>query len=198
MTGGRCGFARQNGPFYPSAVWGIEPIFRPQGVGMQFEAFWHATGEQPFDLLVASAVECYRLTVRSSRGAGDRVIRLQRSSPEAAEDVELVAHFIQFGQNKKVSSWTHRIRLEARHLSGLTSLLAVAGFWELPERINRCGFDGETYTLEAFCGGRQHRIERWSPDPVASGGELTCVVTDYLERLGFLALYRSELHLRYG
>jgi hypothetical protein len=58
--------------------------------------------------------------------------------------------------------------------------------------------DGETYTLEAFRGGRRHRIERWSPDPVGSGGELVCVVTDYLERLGFLAASRCELHQRYG
>jgi hypothetical protein len=165
---------------------------------MQFEAFWLATGEQSFDAAVAGLAECYRLSVRTSRGANHRVFRMQRPSLESASGSELAAHFIQLGEASAVSAWTHRIPLEARHWSGLAALLAVAEFWELPERIDRGGLDGETYTLDAFRAGRRHRIERWSPDPVASGGELVCVVTDYLERLGFLAAYRCELHKRYG
>jgi len=165
---------------------------------MQFEAFWLATGEQPFNATAVGLDECYRLSIRTSRGANHRVFRMQRPSLDSATGSELVAHFIQFEEASAVSAWTHRIPLEAQHWSGLAALLAVAGFWELPERIDRGGLDGVTYTIEAFRTGRRHRIERWSPDPVASGGELLCVVTNYMERLGFLAAYRCELHKQYG
>jgi hypothetical protein len=165
---------------------------------MEFEVFWVATGERPFDSLVAGLAECYRLSVRTSRGANHRVFRMQRPSAESAAGSELVAHYIQFGEGRTVSAGTHRIPLEARHWTGLGALLAVAGFWELPERIDRGGLDGETYTLEAFRDGRRHRVERWTPMLVASGGELVCVVTDYIQRLGELAAYRCELYQRYG
>jgi hypothetical protein len=165
---------------------------------MEFDDFWLATGEPPFDALIAGLAECYRLSVRSSLGANHRVFRMQRASAESAVGSELVAHYIQSGEGHTVEAWTHRIPLEAQHWAGLAALLAVAGFWELPERIDRGGLDGETYTLEAFRGGRRLRVERWSPHPVASGGELVCVVTDYIERLGDLAAYRCELYKRYG
>lgn len=163
-----------------------------------FETFWLACGEQPFDLAVAGLAECYRLSVRTSRGEGHRVFRMQRPSPESASGSELVAHFFRFGADNAASAWTHRIPLEASHWSGLAALLEVAGLWELPERIERGGFDGATYAIEAFRAGRRHRVDRWSPDPVGSGGELVCVVTDYLKRLGMWAAYRGELHERYG
>lgn len=163
-----------------------------------FDAFWQATGEPPFDALAASCAECYRLTVQTSLAAQHRVFRMQRPALDGAAGSEFVAHFFQFGPGNAASAWTHRIPLEGRHWSGLAALLGVAGFWELPERIERAGLDGATYTIEADRAGRRHRVVRWSPDPVGSGGELVCVVTDYLERLGMLAAYRCELHERYG
>jgi hypothetical protein len=166
--------------------------------GEQFEQFWLATGERPFDALVDASAECYRLSVRSSQRPDHRIVRLQRPSLESAAGSELVAHYFQFGADKAASAWTHRIPLELRHWTGLAALFGVAEFWELPERIDRGGLDGATYTLEAFRDGRRHRIERWSPHSVASGGELVCVVTDYLEQLAWLAAYRCELYQRYG
>ncbi len=165
---------------------------------MQFEAFWLATGEQPFEATSAGLAECYRLSVRTALGEEHRVFRMQRPALGGVDGSEFVAHFFQFGPGNAASAWTHRIPLEARHWSGLAALLDVAAFWELPERIDGGGLDGAIYTLEGFRAGQRHRIERWSPDPVASGGELVCVVTDYLERLGFLAAYHCELHQRYG
>jgi len=165
---------------------------------MEFEAFWLATGEQPFEGIVAGSAECYRLSVRASRAANHRVIRMQRPEAGITADAELVAHFFQFGQGSAALARTCRITLEPRHWAALGALLDVSTFWDLPEQISRGGLDGATYTLEAFQGGRRHRVERWSPDPVASGGELVCVVTDYLDRLGVLAAYRCDLYQRYG
>src|SRR5262245_24379721 len=117
---------------------------------MQFEAFWRATGEQPFDAAVAGLAECYRLSVRTARGENHRIFRMQRPSSESAAGSEFVAHYFQSGAGATASAWTHRIPMEARHWSGLAALLGVAGVWELPERIDRGGLDGATYTIEAF------------------------------------------------
>lgn len=167
-------------------------------MGLDFPNFWQLTGEEPFGSLAESFTECYRLTINASLGHDYRVIRLQRPVANTAVGSELVAHFGMFDGKGKVSADTFQIALAEDHWQGLRALLAVAGFWQLPARSDRAGLDGATYTLEASEPGRRHTVERWSPNCVVSGGELFCVATDYLQRLGELASYKCELYKRYG
>lgn len=161
-----------------------------------FEAFWRATGERPFRELTSGCAECYRLTVETS-GAEHRVYRVERSGAAMAT---FVAHFFVWGpRHEEPSAATHQIELEQPLWEALEALLAAGQFWALPEEARRCGLDGSAFTLEGCKAGRSHRVVRWSPDPIFSGGELLAVVTDYLERLGELAILEGdpEMRMRY-
>ena len=78
-------------------------------------------------------------------------------------------------------------------------LLAVGRFRELPEENSGFGLDGAAFILEGCKAGRSHRVVRWSPAPIVSGGELLAVITDYLECIGELAMLEcdSEIRSRY-
>lgn len=161
---------------------------------MLFDAFWRATGEPAFDALAASCAECYRLGIETSLAPQHRVYRMQRS---AGEVPRFVAHFFVFGPSRdEAAATTHEITVEEPLWRAFDSLLAAARFWDVPTENGRCGLDGSTYTLEAAKAGRRHRVVRWSPNPIFSGGELIAVVTDYLERLGELAVLECDAELR--
>jgi hypothetical protein len=151
-------------------------------------------GEPAFDALTASCAECYRLSIETSLAPQHRVYRMQRSADEVPR---FVAHFFVFGasRNEAVAK-THEISLEDPLWSAFDSLLGAARFWDLPTAEERCGLDGSTYTLEAWKAGRRHKVVRWSPNPIFSGGELVAVATDYLERLGELAVLECDAELR--
>jgi hypothetical protein len=158
-----------------------------------FEAFWRATGERPFRVLTARCVEVYRLTIETSR-ADHRVYRVERSG---AGVTTFVAHFFVCGPRpEEPSAATHEIALDEPLWRALEVLLAVGRFWELPEEDSRCGLDGAIFTLEGWKADRSHRVVRWSPSPIFSGGELLAVVTDYLERLGELAILECDREIR--
>jgi hypothetical protein len=162
-----------------------------------FEAFWQATGEPPFADLTSACEECYRLTVQTSLSPEHRVYRMQRTSAGAGS---FQAHFFVWGPGlKEASARTHEMVLDEPLWRALEVLLAVGRFWELPEVSSQFGLDGSTFTLEGWKAGRSHRVVRWSPNPIFSGGELFALVTDYLERLGELATLEccSEIRLRY-
>jgi hypothetical protein len=159
-----------------------------------FDAFWRATGELAFDALTASYAECYRLSVQTSLAPQHRVFRMQRSPGEVPR---FVAHFFVFGASRdEATAKTHEITLEEHLWSALDALLAAARFWDMPTESGHCGLDGSTYALEAWKAGRRHKVVRWSPSPIFSGGELFAVVTDYLERLGELAVLECDEELR--
>ena len=109
-----------------------------------------------------------------------------------------MAHFLAFGGSKReaTAAKTHEMTLDEAVWQALDALLIAARFWELPEEDERCGLDGETYTLEAWKAGRSHRVVRWSPNPIFSGGELFAGVTDYVERLGELAVLECDADMR--
>ena len=161
---------------------------------MLFNAFYRAPGEPAFNALTASCAECYRLSIETSLAPQHRVYRIQRS---AGEMPCFVAHFFVFGESRdEAAARTHHIALEEPVWRAFDALLAAARFWDMPTENGRCGLDGSTYTLEAWKEGRRHRIERWSPNPIFSGGELLAVVTDYLERLGELAVLECDTEIR--
>src|SRR5262249_39071144 len=166
----------------------------PTEVTVLFDAFWRATGEPAFDALAASCAECYRLSIETSRAPQHRVYRMQRSTGEVPP---FVPHFFIFGGSQDVAAArTHEITLEGPLWDAFDALLAAARFWDMPTENGRCGLDGSTYTLEAWKAGRRHKVVRWSPNPIFSGGELLAVVTDYLERLGELAVLECDAELR--
>src|SRR5262249_39743476 len=108
-----------------------------------------------------------------------------------------VAHFFVFGASRdEATARTHEMTLEEPLWSAFDALLAAARFWDMPTENRRCGLDGSTYTLEAWKAGRRHKVVRWSPNPIFSGGELIAVVTDYLERLGELAVLECDAEMR--
>jgi hypothetical protein len=159
-----------------------------------FDAFWRATGEPAFDALTASSAECYRLSIETSLAPQHRVYRMQRSAGEVSR---FVAHFFVFGASRdEATARTHEITLEEPLRSAFDALLAAARFWDMPTEDGRCGLDGSTYSLEAWKAGRRHKLVRWSPNPIFSGGELVAVVTDYLERLGELAVLECDAEMR--
>jgi hypothetical protein len=159
-----------------------------------FEAFWRATGEPAFDALTESCAECYRLSIETSLAPQHRVYRMQRSAGEVSR---FVAHFFVFGASRdEATAKTHEMTLEAPLWSAFEALLAAARFWDMPPENGRCGFDGSTFALEAWNAGRRHKVVRWSPTPIFSGGELMAVVTDYMERLGELAVLECDAELR--
>ena len=47
----------------------------------------------------------------------------------------------------------------------LQSALRRADFWTLPDRHDRMGLDGATWTIEGRNGEGYHRTERWDPPP---------------------------------
>jgi hypothetical protein len=164
---------------------------------MLFDAFWYATAEPAFDTLTTSCAECYRLSVETALAPQHRVFRLQRSPGEAAL---FTAHFFMFGVNREeAAAKTHEMILDDPLWNGFHALLAAARFWDLPTEGGRRGLDGAIYTLEAWKEVRRHKVVRWSPNPIFSGGELMAVITDYLERLGQLAILEcdSEVRSRY-
>jgi hypothetical protein len=161
---------------------------------MLFEEFWQATGERPFDALTPSSTERYRLSIETSLAPLHRVYRIQKSPIDWSR---FVAHFFVFGANRnEATARTHEISLEPPLWHAFDTLLATARFWELPTRSEYCGLDGSTYTLEGWKAGHAHKVVRWSPNPIWSGGELFAVVTDYLERLGELAMLECDPELR--
>ncbi|MEL6106723.1 MAG: hypothetical protein AAFU85_11820 [Planctomycetota bacterium] len=162
----------------------------------RFNEFWLATAEPSFESFVTNGVDCCRLVIDASRDANHCAIRLQRSQDGA--DAYVLAPFYQHGTDGGADCSTYKTQLDATHWAGLHSLLDVCRFWQMPIDNNRYGLDGVTYTFDVYLDGRQHRVVPWSPDPVASRGELFCVVTDYLERLAMLAAYDCKLHKRYG
>jgi hypothetical protein len=163
-------------------------------VTVLFDAFWRATGEPAFDALAASCTECYRLSIETSLAPQHRVYRMQRSAGEVSR---FVAHFFIFGASRdEAAARTHEMTLEEPMWSAFDALLAAARFWDMPTENRRCGLDGSTYTLEAWKAGRRHKVVRWSPNPIFSGGELIAVVTDYLERLGELAVLECDAEMR--
>jgi hypothetical protein len=164
---------------------------------MLFDAFWYSTQEPRFDELAASYVECYRLSIETSLSPQHRIYRMQRSPGEVSR---FVVHFFVFGATRdEAAAKTHEITLEEPLWEAFDALLAAAQFWEMPTENGRCGLDGSRYTLEAWKAGRRHRVARWSPNPIFSGGELFALVTDFLERLGELAIVEcdSEIRRRY-
>jgi hypothetical protein len=159
-----------------------------------FDAFWQATGEPAFDVLTASCAECYRLSIQTSLAPQHRVYRMQRSADEVSR---FVAHFFIFGASRdEATARTHEMTLEEPLWTALDALLTAARFWDIPTENGRCGLDGSTYALEAWKAGRKHKVVRWSPTPIFSGGELIAVVTDYLERLGELAVLECDVEIR--
>jgi hypothetical protein len=158
-----------------------------------FEAFWRATGEPPFDILTAACAECYRLRIETSLRPDHSAYRLQRPLVGVPS---LVAHFYTGSARDRATVDTHRITVEEPLWGALAVLLEVARFWDLPEDNGRGGLDGATYTLEGWNAGRSHRVIRWSPDPVFSGGELLVLVTDYVRRLGELAVLECDPEIR--
>jgi hypothetical protein len=159
-----------------------------------FDAFWRATGEPAFDALTASCVECYRLSIETSRAPEHRVYRMQRAVGEVSR---FVAHFFVFGSSRdEATSKTHEMTLEEPLWTAFEALLTAARLWDLPRENGRGGLDGSTYRLEAWKAGRSHQVVRWSPNPIISGGELVAVVTDYLERLGELAILECDAEMR--
>lgn len=161
---------------------------------MLFDAFWRATGEPAFDALTASCAECYRISIETSLAPQHRIYRMQRSAGEASR---FVAHFFVFGANREeATAKTHEMTLEEPLWAALDALLAAAKFWDMPTENGRGGLDGSIYTLEAWKAGRRHTVVRWSPNPIFSGGELVAVVTDYLERLGELAVLECDAEMR--
>lgn len=161
---------------------------------MLFDAFWRATQELRFDELAASCVECYRLSIETSLSPQHRIYRMQRSPDEPSR---FVAHFFEFGATPdEAAAKTHEITLEEPLWKAFDALLTAARFWEMPMENGCCGFDGSTYTLEAWKAGRRHRVGRWSPNPIFSGGELFALVTDFLERLGELSIVECDSEIR--
>lgn len=119
---------------------------------------------------------------------------MQRS---ADGPLRFVAHYFAWGANRdEVIARTHEITLEEPLWAAFEVLLSAANFWELPAELGRSGLDGEPHTLEAWKAGRSHRLVRWSPSPIFSGGELVAVTTDYLERLGELAVLECDDEIR--
>jgi hypothetical protein len=119
---------------------------------------------------------------------------MQRAPREGSR---FVAHFFVFGASRdEATARTHEIRVEEPLWGALHSVLTAARFWELPRENNRGGLDGSTYTLEAWDAGRAHEVVRSSPNPIISGGELLAAVTDYLERLGELAILERDAEMR--
>jgi len=47
----------------------------------------------------------------------------------------------------------------------LQSAIRRANFWTLPERHDRVGLDGATWTIEGCHGEGYHRSEQWEPPP---------------------------------
>jgi hypothetical protein len=160
-----------------------------------FDAFLRATGEPPFADLTAKYQECYRLKIETSLRAEHKTIRMQRRRENGVEDSRLIAHFFVFGRSKDdVQAATYEITLGEEHWRAMEALLAVARFWDMTENAHG-GFDGSTYTLEAWKAGRSHEVKRWSPNVLVPGGELFSVVTDYLERLAELAMFECDVEL---
>jgi hypothetical protein len=161
---------------------------------MLFEEFWRATGEPDFDALTASCAECYRLSIETSLAPMHRIYRIQRA---AGDGSRFVAHFFVFGASREeATAKTHEMRPEAALWAALHALLAAARFWDLPSEGGIRGLDDSTYTLDAWDAGRRHRVVRWSPNPIFSGGELVAVVTDFLERLGELTILECDAEIR--
>ena len=123
---------------------------------MGFEAFWRATEEPSFAALSASCTEFYRLSIETSLAPQHRVYRLQKS---AGEPLQFVAHFFVFGANREeAAAKTHQIILNETLWEAFDVLLLAADFWQLPAESGSCGFDGSTYTLEAWKAGRRRPI----------------------------------------
>jgi hypothetical protein len=161
---------------------------------MLFDAFWRVTDEPPFDALTASCAECYRLSIETSLAPQHRVYRMQRSP---IKESNFVAHFFVFGEKRnEATARTYKITIEEPLWCAWDALLTAARFWEMPTEHRSCGLDGSTYTLEAWKAGRSHKVLRWSPSPIISGGELFALLTDYLERLGELAILECDLGIR--
>jgi hypothetical protein len=57
-------------------------------------------------------------------------------------------------------------RLSAEDWMEFQSALERTGFWSMPERYDRIGLDGITWTIRGRCSEREHSSEGWSP----SGG----------------------------
>ncbi len=105
---------------------------------MLFDAFWRATGEQPFEALTRCCPECYRLSVRTSLRPEHKVIRMQRSQVGSQDLSRLTAHFFVFGSDRNsASSATSEIALEEAHWRAMDALLADARLWEGLERRSR-------------------------------------------------------------
>jgi hypothetical protein len=162
---------------------------------MMFEEFWQATGEPSFDALATASPACYRLSIRASRAAQHKVIRMQRPPAGTLGAPRLVAHHFAFGPDREAVAISYEIGLTEAHWHALEVLLGVADFWRMTAD-DRVGLDGAIYTLEGWEDGRAHTVMRWSPNVVFPGGELLAVVTDYLERLGELAMFENDTDLR--
>lgn len=68
-------------------------------------------------------------------------------------------------EEQRISSFRRRTskELEPEEWAAFAQKLASADFWNLPERHDRLGLDGETWTIEGRRGRQTHRSSCWSP-----------------------------------
>lgn len=91
----------------------------------------------------------HSITFREKSGGGLTIDRYEQ---------RLVAHLL------KEKIWTGERDLDNVQWTILTTLLEIAGFWELPAQTGKGANDGSVWMLEGATQSRQHRVWRCCPD----------------------------------
>lgn len=83
--------------------------------------------------------------------------------------------------NSKFESRT--VEITEAEIAKFLKKVSAAGFWNLPSRDDRRGFDGSRWIIEGVTQGRYHVVDRWSPN---SGS---------YQNLGLLLIQLADLKL---
>lgn len=94
----------------------------------------------------------------------------------------------QAGESKRLSLDKER-QLSKDDVASFLQRITESGFWELPSRDDRIGFDGARWILEGVQGARYHVVDRWSPE----NGQVRKLGT-HMIKLAKLGLPRDEIY----
>jgi hypothetical protein len=59
--------------------------------------------------------------------------------------------------------WDTMFNIRTKQMDTLNSLVAKAGFWNIPTEVDDGGKDGSEWILEAVNNKKYHWVSRWSP-----------------------------------
>jgi hypothetical protein len=143
----------------------LQSYFPPQtlgtGPGSEFMMRWYSkelAGLEERPLWPGGGGEVYRFTWLRSFSVPVSVSLTFQADGEGL----LVIHSSDREHNRLIVDRTLRISKEQG--DDFRRRLGEAGFWRMPARDNRRGFDGSEWILEGADSGRYHLVTRWSAE----------------------------------